>query len=268
MGGFGPPPVFGDKQMAKYIVGDTLTSSGYQILHIDEGPSDSPKTVYSGGGVATALKLGTESASVDGEVSSDVTVQSSGTVTQIKNFDSSFTTTGGGNTTNRYGYYDGGLTLTNGAVTNNYAFYAAASNVGATNSYGFYCDIPGGSNRWGFYAYGTAQNRFNGRTTFSAGFARIPTISAAPSGSTITLTTATSYLLYNNSSTTASLTIQLPTATWADGQEVTIATRSAITTLTIGAGSIPVYSAPTTLAAGGFVAFIYSSAANAWFRMG
>lgn len=36
-----------------------------QLLHIDEGPESTEKVVYSGTGVATALKLGTTSASVD-----------------------------------------------------------------------------------------------------------------------------------------------------------------------------------------------------------
>lgn len=36
-----------------------------QLLHVDDGPEATEKTVYSGTGVATALKLGTQSASVD-----------------------------------------------------------------------------------------------------------------------------------------------------------------------------------------------------------
>ena len=36
-----------------------------QVLHVDGGPEAAEKTVYSGTGVATALKVGTGSASVD-----------------------------------------------------------------------------------------------------------------------------------------------------------------------------------------------------------
>jgi hypothetical protein len=35
------------------------------LLHVDDGPEATEKTVYSGTGVATALKVGTQSASVD-----------------------------------------------------------------------------------------------------------------------------------------------------------------------------------------------------------
>jgi hypothetical protein len=50
------------------------------------------------------------------------------------------------------------------AVTNQYAFVAASSLTGATNNYGFYGNIPSGTNRWNFYANGTAANYFNGTT--------------------------------------------------------------------------------------------------------
>ena len=50
------------------------------------------------------------------------------------------------------------------AVTNQYAFVAASSLIGATNNFGFYGNIPSGTNRWNFYANGTAANYFNGTT--------------------------------------------------------------------------------------------------------
>ena len=48
------------------------------------------------------------------------------------------------------------------AVTNQYGFHAASSLTGATNNYGFYSNIASGSNRWNFYAAGTASNYFGG----------------------------------------------------------------------------------------------------------
>lgn len=48
-------------------------------------------------------------------------------------------------------------------VTNQYGFNAAASLVGATNNYGFYGNIASGTNRWNFFASGTANNAFNGK---------------------------------------------------------------------------------------------------------
>ena len=49
-------------------------------------------------------------------------------------------------------------------VTNQYGFHAASSLTGATNNYGFYSNIAAASNRWNFYAAGTAQNYFAGNT--------------------------------------------------------------------------------------------------------
>lgn len=51
--------------MATSLTGLTIASTYAQLLHIDAGPTGSEKTLYSGTGVATALKLGTNSASVD-----------------------------------------------------------------------------------------------------------------------------------------------------------------------------------------------------------
>lgn len=105
-----------------------------------------------------------------------------------------------------------------------------------------------------------------GRVIDYAGVAQAPTRSTVASGSTIALTTATNHLLYDQSATVAALTVTLPSSGLVDGQIITIATRSAITALTVNGGTI--YGAPTTLAAGEFASFIYSSGATAWFRKG
>lgn len=52
------------------------------------------------------------------------------------------------------------------SITNQYGFYVGGTLTGATNNYGFYAAIPSGSNRWNFYATGTALNHFNGRSLF------------------------------------------------------------------------------------------------------
>lgn len=67
-------------------------------------------------------------------------------------------------------------------VTNQYGFAVENSLTGATNNYGFYSNIASGSNRWNFYANGTAQNYFAGTTTF---------------GKTSTATTTAGVLLSN-----------------------------------------------------------------------
>lgn len=53
-----------------------------------------------------------------------------------------------------------------GSATNQYGFVAESSLTGATNNYGFFSNIASGSNRWNFYAAGTAQNYFAGNTGF------------------------------------------------------------------------------------------------------
>ena len=51
--------------MATHLTGSTIASTYEQLLHVDGGPEATEKIVYSGTGTATALKLGTQSASVD-----------------------------------------------------------------------------------------------------------------------------------------------------------------------------------------------------------
>ena len=46
------------------LTGNTIASTYDQLLHVDDGPTATEKTVYSGTGVATAMKVGTTSASV------------------------------------------------------------------------------------------------------------------------------------------------------------------------------------------------------------
>ncbi len=50
--------------MATNLTGSTIASTYDQLLHLDGGPEATEKTIYSGVGVATSLKLGTTSSSV------------------------------------------------------------------------------------------------------------------------------------------------------------------------------------------------------------
>lgn len=70
------------------------------------------------------------------------------------------------------------------AITSQYAFFADSSLTGATNNYGFYSNIASGSNRWNFYANGTADNYFAG----NVGIGKTPTTALDVSG-TVTATT-------------------------------------------------------------------------------
>jgi len=51
-------------------------------------------------------------------------------------------------------------------VTNQYGFVAGSTLTGGTNNYGFYSNIPSATNRWNFYANGSALNYFNGKSLF------------------------------------------------------------------------------------------------------
>ena len=59
-------------------------------------------------------------------------------------------------------YYEAQQGTFSGTVTAQYGYYANSNLIGATNNYGFYSDIPSGTNRWNFYAAGTANNYFAG----------------------------------------------------------------------------------------------------------
>ena len=50
--------------MPTNLTGNTIASTYDQLLHVDDGPTATEKIVYSGTGVATAMQLGTVSASV------------------------------------------------------------------------------------------------------------------------------------------------------------------------------------------------------------
>jgi hypothetical protein len=47
-------------------------------------------------------------------------------------------------------------------VTNQYGYFADSSMIGATNNFGFYGNIPSGTNRWNLYMNGTANNYMAG----------------------------------------------------------------------------------------------------------
>jgi hypothetical protein len=53
-------------------------------------------------------------------------------------------------------------------ITNQYGFFAESSITDATNNFGFYSNIASASQRWNFYAAGTAANYFAGNTFIGA----------------------------------------------------------------------------------------------------
>lgn len=70
------------------------------------------------------------------------------------------------------------------AITNQYGFHATAAMTGATNNYGFFGNIPAGTNRWNLYMGGTAANYMAGRlgvgaTLTSGAMAQVTNTTAA-----------------------------------------------------------------------------------------
>ena len=62
-----------------------------------------------------------------------------------------------------YNYYASGVsTGSSSTVTNQYGFYAESNMINATNNYGFFGNIPSGSNRWNLYMADTAPNYIAG----------------------------------------------------------------------------------------------------------
>jgi hypothetical protein len=94
----------------------------------------------------------------DGQVQSTVTV---GTINIWSNPSVAASTT----STNLYHFRaDQGTFGAGSTVTNQIGFWVDSSLTGATNNFGFRSEIASATNRWNFYANGTALNYFNGNT--------------------------------------------------------------------------------------------------------
>ncbi len=106
-----------------------------------------------------------------------------------------YSTSVGSSPTNVYHYRAIQQTF-NVAPTNQYGFSAENSLTGATNNFGFYGNIASGSNRWNFYANGTAQNYFAG----NVGIGTLPTVGVLHIG--------TQTFDPNNANSTAGIVIQ------------------------------------------------------------
>jgi hypothetical protein len=146
-------------------------------------------------------------------------------------------------------------------VTSQYGFVAESTLTGATNNYGFYSSIAAGTNRWNFYAAGTARNYFAGGVEDAAGNLRdIPSAGTAKtsaytltvsdvgefvtvgSGGSITVpndtfTAGNAISIYNDTTGAISINCPITTAylagTNTDRASLTLATRGIATILFI-----------------------------------
>ena len=95
---------------------------------------------------------------VDGQIQSDVTNAAHMFSTSPNTAAAAFTLP------TIYNYYASGVsTGSSSAVTAQYGFYAESNMINATNNYGFYGNIPSGSNRYNLYMGGNAVNYLAGR---------------------------------------------------------------------------------------------------------
>lgn len=118
--------------------------------------------------------------------------------------------------------------------------------------------------KWGVYVASTWPNFFNGNVILDGSVNYTPTVVTPAAAGTTTLTTGTSIVVCNHTATIASHTFTFPSTSLTNGQQITITARSAITTVTLSGGTFR--GAITTLAAGGYAQYTYSSTAAAWFR--
>jgi hypothetical protein len=92
-----------------------------------------------------------------GVVQSDVTNSANGYLNNATTAAASFTLT-----TYRHFWANQGSIGAGSSITSQYGFLAGNTLIGATNNYGFYGDIPSGTNRWNLYMNGTAANYMAG----------------------------------------------------------------------------------------------------------
>ena len=137
---------------------------------------DSAGRVGIGGAPAAGVNVSLNKA-ITGSVSSygilqNTTIQSDVTSFAALNATGAFTQAAAFTLTNLRHYSATQGTIGAGStVSNQYAYYADSSLIGATNNYGFYSDIASGTGRYNFYAAGTANNYFAG----SVGIGFVPT---------------------------------------------------------------------------------------------
>lgn len=124
--------------MATNLTGSTIASTYEQLLHVDGGPEATEKVVYSGTGTATALKVGTQSASVDNLKLDGNTLSSTNT-----NGDINITPNGTGTVVVSKANIQSGTivsnnaTITGGAISN-VTFTGAFSGITAITSDSFF----------------------------------------------------------------------------------------------------------------------------------
>jgi hypothetical protein len=139
--------------------GSTLSNTGRITTGTGVGAGSSATQITIGGTLVSASNVtravsnigtapSTSTTEFSSFLSSPSTTAAAYTITNMQHFIASFSTLGA-----------------TSAITNQFGFFANTSLTGATNNYGFYGNIASGTNRFNFYANGTAANVFAGTTS-------------------------------------------------------------------------------------------------------
>ncbi len=207
--GIGVTPSTANKIQVTDTISDSTAYSTYYQVNLS---ATSGATNYAGTYqlvVPTAAFAGT---GVISGMSFNMTNQSPNTISDVRGYNTTYATTGGGTVTSLYGYFVQGPTMTSGAIGSHYGFYVSSGMTGATNNYGFYSNIASGAGRWNFYAAGTAANHFTGVTTHGVAFGYGTTAGA---GGTVTqLASRTTGVTINTPSGAITLVSAAGTTSW------------------------------------------------------
>ncbi len=158
----------GDNDMPGRLIFNTTAdgaSSTTERMRIDSsGNVGIGGTAGAANKVEVAGTLPTSSA-VSRAISVAGTVPSGSTSVGIS-FNSALSTQAASFTVTNFGHFVAtqGTIGSGSSVTAQYGFLADGNLTGATNNYGFFSNIAAASNRWNFYAAGTARNYFAGDT--------------------------------------------------------------------------------------------------------
>jgi hypothetical protein len=143
---------------------DTIafTEGGVEAMRIDSSGNVGIGVTPSAGqsfvvGKDITGAVGSAGATVNGTIQSGVTSAAYGVRTNLSTVASAFTLANLRHHDATQGTFGAGST-----VTNQVGFFVDNSLTGATNNYGFFGNIASGTNRWNFYANGTADNYFAG----------------------------------------------------------------------------------------------------------
>lgn len=174
-----------------------------------------------------------------------------------------------------------------GSTITTQAGFFAANLSGAVNNRGFQSGLVSGSNKFNFYASGTADNAYAGNSRFGGTTAPVATVdvtgsiahsqqeidksytyNAPTTGQTVTLATGTQTAIINPAGTLAALTVTLPACNTAyDGSLARFSSEQAVTVLTVNATSGSVVGGPTSLALGAGSGYICRGSDTTWYRL-